>query len=446
MSIIASRPIGLLSTSLTALTLLALVTPVPNAAGDDRASPLSYAPAKAYHILPETHSSESGYESLSVGHNGRIYVGTAKYNVNAYLVEFDPDTEQQRIVIDTHAVGGIGDIEGMQAQAKIHTRNYVASTGEIYVGSKQGYAREGQSDWDYPAGYVMVYDPASDTARKIAKLPYHAHGVGDVMVDEQRELIYIATQQDATRTCFWALYDMRTEQFRTIGPPMTFYATTWIDNAGVAHAITADFQIASYDPDADRLTLRPMMRDGERWFEPTRERRVNPELPNWTLAPDGRHAYMLIHGAGTLYRIDLQAEGDAIEVENFGPIMESEETVRTFQALAFGPDGRFYALVRAVNETDYGPDHLHHLVRYDPASERREDLGVVAVTNPDFFDFGPDADGQRPPWSHGYATLPDGLLTPTVSYHAMLVTDEGDIYATALYPFTLLRFEPVPMD
>ena len=43
------------------------------------------------HAIPkETTSEESGYFSIIEGHNGRIYVGTAKYRHNAYLVEYDP--------------------------------------------------------------------------------------------------------------------------------------------------------------------------------------------------------------------------------------------------------------------------------------------------------------------------------------------------------------------
>jgi len=45
---------------------------------------LTYLWAKAYHILPETHNNESGYSSLCIGRNGKVYVGTAKYGVNAY--------------------------------------------------------------------------------------------------------------------------------------------------------------------------------------------------------------------------------------------------------------------------------------------------------------------------------------------------------------------------
>ena len=43
-------------------------------------APFPYVWGTAYHILPETTSEESGYFSIAEGHNGKVYVGTAKYN------------------------------------------------------------------------------------------------------------------------------------------------------------------------------------------------------------------------------------------------------------------------------------------------------------------------------------------------------------------------------
>ena len=54
--------------------------------------PFPYVWGTAHHILPGTHTDESGYFSLCEGKNGKIYVGTAAYGFNAYLIEFDPKT------------------------------------------------------------------------------------------------------------------------------------------------------------------------------------------------------------------------------------------------------------------------------------------------------------------------------------------------------------------
>ena len=106
----------------------------------DQKPPFHYVWGKAAHVLPETTSEESGYFSLCEGIDGEIYVGTAKYGDNAYLVEFDPRTGKQRIVLDNNEVCGLS-AKGYAAQSKIHTRNFVAPSGRIYVGSSRATGR-----------------------------------------------------------------------------------------------------------------------------------------------------------------------------------------------------------------------------------------------------------------------------------------------------------------
>ena len=63
------------------------------------------------HVVPyETTSEQSGYFSIVEGKNKKIYVGTAKYSENAFLVEFDPATKKMYVVLDaqkTKAVVGL---------------------------------------------------------------------------------------------------------------------------------------------------------------------------------------------------------------------------------------------------------------------------------------------------------------------------------------------------
>src|SRR5687768_2870328 len=55
--------------------------------------------ARAYKLPSEYTNQESGYFSIIEGQNGKLYIGCAKYGVNAYLVEFDPKTEKTRMVM-----------------------------------------------------------------------------------------------------------------------------------------------------------------------------------------------------------------------------------------------------------------------------------------------------------------------------------------------------------
>src|SRR6059058_3669688 len=76
----------------------------------------------AYKIPSVYSNQESGYFSIVAGHNGRLYIGTAKYGVNAYLVEFNPATSAFNMVMDVHKTIKLAGT-GFAAQAKIHTRN-----------------------------------------------------------------------------------------------------------------------------------------------------------------------------------------------------------------------------------------------------------------------------------------------------------------------------------
>src|SRR6476661_5896145 len=123
-------------------------------AADARAEEPHWLPATAHVVPKETTSEGSGYFSIVEGHNGRLYVGTAKYRSNAYLVEFDPNSQAMRIVVDAQKEIGT-TATGFAAQAKIHSRNNVGESGKIYFGTKQGYPAEGERRSDYPGGYPM---------------------------------------------------------------------------------------------------------------------------------------------------------------------------------------------------------------------------------------------------------------------------------------------------
>ena len=78
-----------------------------------------------------------GYFSLSESLDGAIHVGTAKYNHNAYLVEFDPRTETQRIVLDTNKTCGLAAI-GYAAQPSCTRGTSSGRAGASMSGRSRG--------------------------------------------------------------------------------------------------------------------------------------------------------------------------------------------------------------------------------------------------------------------------------------------------------------------
>ena len=398
------------------------------AAAVARAEPPAYVAATAHYILPETTSEQSGYFSLSESLDGAIHIGTAKYNANAFLVEFDPRSGKQRIVLDTNKTCGL-TATGYAAQAKIHTRNFVAPSGKVYVGSKQGYAAKGDTQ-AYPGGYVMTYDPRTDRAENLG-MPVAGQGIIDVVADEARAKLYVVTCEEQ----HWMLGTLAGAPWRELGPLLTPYAMTLVDSRGVASAITKDFELAQFDPATDRVTTRPIVLNGEPW------KRANASaIPTWQLDPDGRHAWLILMNDPTLLRIDLHSAGGQVTAESRGLMIEGKNPDSRC-ALTIHPDGKIYALVKVDNTSGFGTGMLHHLVRHDPAANRNEDLGVLKVQNPDFFDWSPGADGKAKPWTHGFHKLPDGTLTPLHAHMALLAARDGTLYATILYPYTLLKID-----
>jgi hypothetical protein len=435
---------------------LARAADQPAPAGEAPAS-LKYLSAKAYYIPPETTTEESGYFSLCEGKNGKIYVGTAAYGRNSYLVEFDPTTEKMRIVLDTHKLVGLPlGPTGYAAQAKLHTRNFVGPSGKIYVGSKQGYPSPREKETGkfptYRGGYAMTYDPRADKAVSLG-LPMpladrrqpagatEGEGVIDVVADEARGLIYVITCEHQ----HWMLFDSKHPEqgYRDLGPVLRDQPNTLIDAQGRAAAITKDYQVARYDPANGKVTVDALIVDGR----PFRDV-IGPDAvhPDWRLAADGCTAYLQLLNDLRMFQIDLGGPaGQPVQGRSLANRIEGKHP-DSRGSISIAPDGRVYSAVRVDNDTGFGTGYLHHVVRHDPAARTMTDLGVIAVKNPDFFDFkGPQAknpDGSLRP-RHGYHTLPDGTLTPLHVIMALIVAHDGTIYATTIYPFTLLRISAV---
>lgn len=415
------------------LYVLALLAVPAAAQPKDAKPPFHYAMGTAYHILPGTHTDESGYFSLNEGHNGKIYVGTAAYGFNAYLIEFDPKTGKQRVVLDVNKVCGLTTPEKptYAAQSKIHTRNFVAPSGKIYVGSKQGY-RHGKDDTaDYPGGYVMVFDPATEKTENLG-MPFKGEGVNDVTADEKAGLVYVVTCEDH----HWMILDLKTKKYREPDPELrvTPYAQTLIDHKGRAIVLSRDFKLVRFDPATNKLEQLALAPGVGRADD-----KLGPAC--WALTADAKSAYLVRMSDSTLYRIDLTAEGPMVPVADCGKMLGGKHH-DSRGSLIVGTDGKVHALFRQDNETKFGTGYLHHLCTYDPNTKAHTDRGVLGVKNADWFDFGPGKDGKPKPWSHGFHKLPDGTFTPLHAHMALIQAKDGTFYATIIYPFTLLKIDP----
>ena len=226
--------------------------------------------------------------------------------------------------------------------------------------------------------------------------------------------------------------------YRHLGPVLiNTQPNTLIDRKGRATAMTRDFQIARYDPRTDSTTVTEFLVDGRPFREVAGLKWISPD---WRMADDGKTAYLQLLNDLRMFEVDLGgATGKAVRGRSLGDRVDGKNP-DSRGSISIAPDGRVYSFVRTDNTTGFGIGMLHHLVQYNPRNKKMTDMGVVTITNPDYFDFDGEQGRQRQSW--GFHRLPDGTLTPLHNILALFAASDGTLYATVLYPFTLLRISP----
>lgn len=366
-----------------------------------------------YPIMPGTFDHESGFFSLCEAHNGKIYVGTATDGRNGYLIEFDPSTEKQRIVVDTNKLCGCSGT-GITAQSKIHTINYVGPSGTIYMASKQGGVKEGQNPFWYPGGYIMTFDPATDKAECLGQVPIPGHGIIDVTADEQRGLIYVVTCDDGRSMDedrqLWMLFDMKTREFRVLGPHLCRYAATLVGENGTAYAMTHNYNLASYEPDRNRVSVRRTYLPNKKKFDPINDPGEN--FATWCGADNNNTAFFMMLSQPGLYEIDISSSEANIPVVYHGKMINTNNFTGSLAALRVGRDGKVYNMIK-----DHLEKGVYHLIRFDRQSRKFEDTGIVNI------DMKKRAGDLR--------------------NQGMTICRDGTIYATFISPFELHRLDDI---
>ncbi len=389
--------------------------------------------ARAVKLPSEYTNQESGYFSIVAGQNGRLYIGSAKYGVNAYLIEFDPKTEKCTMVVDVMKTIN-STATGFTAQAKIHTRNNVGASGKIYFGSKQGYPEKDEKRTDYPGGYAFTYDPKTGKTEEFG-IAKKQHGIISVTPDEAHGVAYISTCSDERpidHTHFMVL-DLKKNTYRDLGDMEHSYAFIVVDHKGRALHPKRGGTIARYDPETDNLEILKVTIDKA---DPPKAFTKDDAILNWEVSPDRKTLYAVEMTTNQLYSFDLTVAGDTIPGQKLGDLLPKAKGTDC-RAMSVGPDGRVWA---SVTEQGLPEGALLHLVGFKPGEKAPFDYGPVGVANPDFTTF-TDAAGKPKPWHHTMRKAADGTLTPSVPMGVCAVED-GTVYIETISPFTLLRFAP----
>jgi len=394
----------------------------------------------AYVIPSELTSEESGYFSIVEGRNRRVYIGTAKYQHNAYLVEFDPKTRRLKMVVDAHKEIGTS-VTGFAAQSKFHTRNNVGKSGRIYIGTKQGYPRKGEKRTEYPGGYPMVYDPKTGKTR-VYPIPVKHQGIISVTPDESRGVAYISTCSDERpiESTHFMILDLESGKYRDLMDCRHMYAFIVVDYRGRAWHPILGGDIACFDPETDRLERLKQTIDGKPPSSASLLADPKSHPINWDISPDRKTLYTVAMSGNQLYSYDLTGPGKTLVGKSLGPLVTGA-TKTDCRAMCVAADGTVWAGVAATFPTR---GQYLHVVSYQPGSKAPVDRGPIAISNPDYATF-TDKAGKAKQYHHGVVKMPDGTLRPRYVIMGICAARDGTVYVTTLYPFTVhaIRFPKV---
>ena len=387
------------------------------------------------HAVPAaTTSEQSGYFSIIEGHDQKIYVGTAKYGSNAYLVEFDPRTRSMRVVVDAQREIG-NKATGFAAQAKIHTRNNVGRSGRIYFATKQGYPKKGEQRSDYAGGFPMVYDPRTGKTR-VYPIPVAGQGVISITPDESRGVAYISTCSDErpTESTHFMVLDLKTGKYTDLMDCRHMYSFIVIDHLGRAYHPILGGDIARYDPATKKLERLRQTIDGKPPSAKSLLATAESHPINWDISPDRKTLYAVAMSGNQLFAYDLTQSTDTgvLAGRSLGPLIGTAQSTDC-RALCVGPDGTVWAGIAAKFPKR---GQFLHLVSYRPGSSGPVDRGPLAIGNPDYVET-KNADGKVKPYHHGVYRLPDNKLLPRYVIMGICAARDGTVYVTTLYPFTV---------
>lgn len=401
-------------------------------------------PGKAYHIPSEYTNQESGYFSIIEGKNGKLYIGTAKYGVNAYLVEFNPMSGVMQMVVDVHRVIR-SMLRGFGAQAKIHTRNNVGTlTGKIYFGSKQGYPEKGEKLTDYPGGHVLAYDPKTGETEDFG-CPIKHVGIISVTPDEERGLCYISTCDDGRpiEKSHFMVLDLKTKKYRDLGDCGVHYAFIVLDQMGRAYHPYRGGKIARFDPKADKVEILDITIDGQppplaitKDGTETKPKTGHGAVLNWDWSPDHKTLWCVEMLTNELYSFDLTATDAKIPGKTHGQLLNHTKSTDC-RGMCVDPKGKVWAVVSDRTRKD---GSVCHIVSYTPGSKSPRDHGMVSIANTNYIKL-TDEKGKQKPWHHTIRVEKDGTWAPYQPL-GIAASADGSVNILTLAPFTLIRFSP----
>ncbi|MFH1743649.1 MAG: hypothetical protein ABIH23_31985 [bacterium] len=356
---------------------------------------------KATHIPEEFSTHGSGYTAMTVGCDGKVYVGSARYCDYGYWIAYDPRTGDVEPVVDIRLLAA-EDLYDVNTQGKTHTKLFSDSDGKIYGGTKQGHElfitrpEIGEESGGYPGGHLLSYDPKTGISEDLGILRAQ-DGLMNGILDPARRRMYFKTEP---RTHF-IVYEMDTHQVIDKGRVGTWGRYIDMDKNGNVWIPNHDV-VTEYDAELDELIDYEVRVEGP--GHPYRKPYA------CVMGPDGK-----FYGGDHLkiQEFDLNRAANGILPMRYicPAVPEPFEQSMDIHTMICDTKGRVY-WPTAVQLSDGGKRLL--MMRYNPRSGQSECLGYcVDEENPD---------------------------RSNIEVQGSAIDENGTMYLFVLYPLRIIEF------
>jgi hypothetical protein len=366
--------------------------------------------------VPETyHTDKSGYTAFTVGPDGKVYLGTARYYDYGYWLAYDPADRSFEPVVDIH-ITVAEDLYDVNTQGKTHTDLAVGPDGKIYGGTKQGHElfqtrpEIGEQAAGYPGGHLISYDPATGVAQDLGVLRAQ-DGLMNCVIDPIRRRIYFKTEP---RTHF-LIYEIDTHQVIDKGRVGTWgryidmdgQGNVWIPNHG---------RMTKYDVDRDELMEFDVhvAGDGPPYQKPYA----------CVIGGKGAERGMKLYGGdfSQIQEFDLiRAAGGVLPMRYVcRAVPEPYEESSDIHTMIRDKKGRIYWTADVKGD----PKPLL-IMRYDPESEKTECLGYTVDV-----EWGDHEDAKG-----GIGSIQGSAMG-----------EDGTLYIMGTYPYYVLEYPQLAAD
>jgi len=386
----------MIASAILALPLALMVVP-----GRAAAPTVATVPFKHY-AIPGPDRPAQMWSALYVASNGRIYFGLCTHGDAATLYEFDPATEQMRLLANlTEFTRERG--RGVWTTGKIHVQMQELD-GWIYFGALCEDNGPPVIDFNsYGGVHWYRVELATGRVEQLGMITRYWGLLGQAM-DPARALVY-GLGEDG-RLYRYHIRDDWTEELGRVDD-WDICRTIFADDEGNVYGSYSGGQVWKFEATADRIidfefSRLPVLNQSRTMANPMIDRRAQWRVIEWD--PVDKVAYGIVGGTNQLFRFDVRAgrEGSfRLLAEMCAPPFRGGDPfaipAATLAMALSQPERKIYYLPVLDGDFDYGAVQLDlaspakgtkgkapavsWLLSYDLATGTRQDLGVLRSTD-----------------------------------------------------------------